>query len=156
MECEIGPQRRPEKPCAADCHTASMQHVNAESPSCLLQIREGLLDVPAIELMVAGDIEDRCDRKLPARPLDAASAGMDVAREDDDIGFCVGWIPVLKFEMQIGEHTDFHGEVSRQGIGFLTVGYIHQSVCQHRVATYPTAHETCELTCSRCVSSRIR
>ena len=79
VQSEICPERSTEKSRSANLEVMSIKYIDSRISPCPEQICAQILHVFTVELMVAGNIHDRTQRKVPTRPFNALNANVNIA-----------------------------------------------------------------------------
>jgi hypothetical protein len=113
-QIEVGPKGRTREGDVADPDALVLEHVDGSPRGGLLRLLDGPIDVAAVALMIAGDVDDGTVRHAVAQPLHPALharnkvAGNDKNMETRACGSGRQVPAAGQFEMQIGKDPEQH------------------------------------------------
>ena len=106
-QLEVRPESGAEESHAVDDGLAVVEHMHLRPLTQALELVEGALDAAAVELVVAGHIEDRLVE--PHGPLCRFAGPRDVAGEHDRVRIVDRPLHGTKPQVQVGQDVQLHG-----------------------------------------------
>jgi hypothetical protein len=106
VQREVAPQRRAEEAHAVDHDRLVVEDAHVGACRECGERRGGLGEARAVELVVAGDVDDALGQA--ARPRDRFGRPRDVAREHDHVGIGRGDVERALRQVQVGEDLEAH------------------------------------------------
>lgn len=108
---EIGPEAAAHKPEAVDGDNIVFKEVDVEGLGFFAHGVQQLVEVKAVELVVAGNVDHRLVPKAIPRPLESLCADADVTRQDHHVGSLDGLLvndAIGMFQVDVGHEVDLH------------------------------------------------